>query len=848
MYRWVAVAALVASTYASGASTTTRAASASTRANTVTTWVGQSAVTTWVGRSAMPGAVDDAAIAERGARAFVAEHLRELAPGASIDDFTLAANVVADGKRTVSFWQTWSGMRVRDGQLSVVIARDAIFFAQSQAVPFVAISLGPEVVDARQGRVVVATDGRVRIAEHRVRGTWDEWVGLDGRVLVRENRVRDATSTLLYDVPDRRPSMRRALPASEADIVVDGSATTTGSDGSFAWTGAGSVVPALVGPRVRVINAAGALATATLAAVDGQPTTWSLASDELGDAQLSAFVHATIGKARAKALFPGLAWVDQRLDVSVNEPGGACNASSTGDDLHFFAGNAMCENTARLADVLYHELGHSVHFQALIPAVGNYNLALSEGLADFFAVSITGDPAVGRGYRLDDTPVRQIDPLGFEYVVPDDLVPSQHQSGLIIGGALWDLRRLLIHTHGLAEGIARTDRVFAGVIQRAPNIANSYMAALVGDDDDGDLANGTPNKCEIDVAFAQHGLASSVALQTIEPPVFDAETSRLSLRVTGSSPACAPVITGGTLWWWSGDREVADQEVHEVPLFFDGERVFETLSPAPPPFTQWHYRVAVSFDDGSLEQFPNNRADPIYTGFTGPVDCIECDWLVDDPLAHGWTQATTGSPTIWEYGVPLGLAGDPMSGTQTTKVLGTVLAGDGRYASITDTSVSTPPIEVTDHLGVRLQFERWLTVEDGMYDQASVEINGTPIWTNTATAEGFTAHYDREWRFVDFDITSFAQQGPMTITWRIRSDSSRSLGGWNLGSVKIVGIGLQGCGNNIADEGEECDGTDDCTSDCTIDEGCCSAGGGPRGSALLVLGVVIASRRRRRRR
>ncbi len=846
MYRWLVVAALAsthasrtsadASTHASG--TSTHASGTSARANTGSTWVG---------RSAVPGAVDDTAIAERGARAFIAEHLRELAPGASIDDFALAANVVADGKRTVSFWQTWSGMRVRDGQVSVVIARDAIFFAQSQAVPFVAISLGPEIADARDGRVVVAVDGRVRIAEHRVRGTWDEWVDLDGRVLVRENRVRDATSTLVYDVPDRRPSMRRALPAREANLAVDGSPITTGTDGSFAWTGAGSVVPALVGPRVRVTNAAGPLATATLAATDGQPTTWSLAGDELGDAQLSAFVHASIGKARAKALFPTLPWVDQRLDVSVNEPGGACNASSTGDDLHFFAGSATCENTARLADVVYHELGHSVHFHALIPAVGNYNLALSEGLADFFAVSITGDPAIGRGYRLDDTPVRQIDPLGFEYVVPDDLVPSQHQSGLVIGGALWDLRRLLIQTHGLAEGIARTDRVFAGVIQRAPNIANSYMAALVGDDDDGDLQNGTPNKCEIDVAFARHGLANSVAVQTIAPPTFDPETSRMSLRVTGSSPACAPMITGGTLWWWTGDATVTNQDVHEVPLVFDGERVFETLTSAPPPFTQWHYRVAVSFDDGSLQLFPNNRADPAYTGFTGPVDCIECDWLLDDPLAHGWTQTTTGSPTTWEYGVPLGLAGDPTTGTETTSVLGTVLSGDGRYASITDTSVSTPPIEVTDHLGVRLQFERWLTVEDGTYDYASVEINGTPIWTNLATAEGFTAHYDREWRFADFDITSFAQQGPMTITWRIRSDSSRSLGGWNLGSVKIVGIGLQGCGNNVVDDGEECDGTDDCRSDCTLDEGCCSAGGGPRGSALLVLGVIIGLRRRRTR-
>jgi hypothetical protein len=787
---------------------------------------------TWTGRHAAPGAVEDAAVAERSARSFIAAHLRELAPGAVIGDFVLAANVVHDGKRTVSFWQTWRGMRVREGQLHVVIARDGIFFAQSQAVPFVAMSLGPEIVDAKPGRVVVAVDGRVRIAEHRLRGTWDEWVGLDGHVLVRENRVRDASSTLVYDVPHPRPSMRAALPASEATIDVDGGAVTTGTDGAFTFAGpTGNVAPSLVGPRVRVVNAAGAPATGALTVTDGQPTTWSVASDEAADAQLAAFVHASIAKARARSIVPGLAWIDQQVTVTVNEPGGACNASSTGDDLHFFAGDATCENTARVADVVYHELGHSLHFQSLIPGVGNYNLALSEGVADFFAASITGSSAIGRGYlRNSDAPVREMDPVGFEKIAPDDLVPSQHQSGLIIGGALWDLRRLLIERHGASEGTVRVDRVFRGVLERAPNISNSYMAALVGDDDDGDLGNGTPNQCEIDVAFARHGLApASTPITRFSQLVVDGD--RVELPMTRGTLACEPAITSA--------RIVVDGA--ESPMEVGADALRGTLTTTGVV----RFAIEIEYGNGERRHFPENAADREYTAYVGETTPIWCERFDADPQ---WTQSLMGSPSPWSWGQPLGFAGDPTAGFDGANVLGTQLGGDGRYASIAQTKITTPVIDASMYREARLQFRRWLVVEDAMYDEASVEVNGTSVWSN-ALGDGFLTHQDREWRFVDYDVTEHASA--ISVAWTLASDASRALGGWNVDDVCIVGIDkIATCGDNVLDADEECDDANDpdCLSDCTLDTGCCSAGGGPTGSAVLALGVLVLVRRRRRAR
>ena len=791
---------------------------------------------TWIGRSATPGAVADAAIAERAARAFVEEHLRELAPGATREDFTLAANVVHDGKRTVSFWQTWRGMRVREGQLSVVIARDAIFFAQSQAVPFVALALGPEVASARADRVVVAVDTErgyeVRVTEHRVRGTWDEWIGLDGRVLVRENRVRDATSTLLFDVPNLQPAVRAARPASALTITVDGSPVTTGADGSFTFAGpTASMTTSLVGPRVRVTNAAGAPASATLAASDGQPTTWSLASDPAGDAQLSAFVHATIGKERARQLLPNLAWLDQQLVVNVNEAGGSCNASSTGDDLHFFAGDTQCENTALLGDVVYHELGHSVHFQGLIAGTGTYNIALSEGLADFFAASITRSSAIARGYQFTSAPVRDLDPVGFDKRAPDDLVPSPHQSGLVIGGALWDLRTLLVDRHGVDDGEARVDRVFVGVLQRAPSITGSYMAALVGDDDDGDLANGTPNKCEIDVAFARHGLAPASVTPTrfgaVQTDVFD-----VTLPITAGALSCEPAIVSASL--------VIDDTTYAMTIAADH------LAATLPRTGLVRFAIRVAFADGSIRHFPENAADPEYTTYVGDTREIWCERLTEDPQ---WTQSLVGSPSPWSWGAPRGQAGDPMAGFTGPNVLGTQLDGDGRYASVAQTRVTSPAITAGQYREVRLQYRRWLVVEDATYDDATVEVNGETVWSNAA-GDGFLTHQDREWRLVDHDVTALAA-APISVAWTLESDASRALGGWNLDDVCLVGIDkIAACGDGFVDEEEECDDPDapDCLADCTLDTGCCSAGDGPQGSAILALVVLAMVRRRRRTR
>jgi hypothetical protein len=786
----------------------------------------------WGGREEVPGAMADGALAERAARSFVGRHLAELAPGATLDDLVTITNRVDGRVRTIAFEQRWRGMRVVGGYVQVMFARDRLFAVTSQALPQVTATLPAQRVRATGERVVLplADDAGAlayHVADLRAGNDEDEYVAPDGKLLMRASRVRHATGTLRYDVGIRRPGgARMAYPAAAAEVTVDGDAQVTNGDGGLTWAGTASaqVVTGVAGPFVAVVHQAGAIATTTLTLAPDGTTTWSAPTDEHVDAQLSAFVHVSIGKQHARRIFPSLAaWLDTPLQVFINEVG-ACNARAAEDGLHFNRAEAGCENTARLADVVYHELGHALHREALLPGVGAFQASLSEGLSDFFAANINNDSGIGRGFRLDDAPVRDIDPAGYELVYPVDTAPSAHGTGLIIAGALWDLRKAFIAQYGATQGVALAEAIYAGVVLRAPNIPGAYLAAQIADDDDGDLGNGTPHGCALQAAFGKHGLAEATFETTrVGTPIVDGLTITVPVTTPTAVTCPVPQVTKVTITYQAGAGAPQTVELARSGATWTG------AIPAQPPHTVLAYTVTATLDDQSTVIYPRNPADPRYQLFVGPADEIWCERFDGDPQ---WMQ--TG---VWEVAAPVASSpsGDPATAFSGELVLGTQVTGGGRYTSNAVTSIETPPIDASGYNHVRLQFRRWLTVEDARYDQATVAVNGTTLWTNVDSVDGSRDHVDREWRFVDFDLTAQAS-APLVLSWSLASDANRQLGGWTLDDICVVGYDKRDM------PGDAC--TDDCVPE--EDPGCCSTSTNPTSPLLLAFAVGLARRRRRR--
>jgi cysteine-rich repeat protein len=826
----------------------------------------------WGGRVEVPGAVADGVVAERAARQFLAQHVSVLAPGAKPQDFELVANQRDGELRSVGFRQLYRGVPVLGGQIGFVFGHDRLVAITSQALPGVQVAITRSAIDpARAASWVSAAIGRpahiagvkgrailpsvrgagdiaydvVEIVDVRADlGAWDVYVASDGMPLARRNRVQFGASTLVYNAGDRYATGTRSdVAVPRVPIHVDGSPTTTDGTGGFTWPGTApaTVEPGLANDRVVVVNHGGDPATAMLSAQDGEHVAWNLATDEFGDAQLSTLVYGERVKERDRAINPSIAaWIDQPLAFYVNE-GGMCNAFSTGDEVHFFRASQMCQNTGRIADIVYHEFGHSFHFHSLIPGVGFFDGSESEGLADFNAALITEDSGVGRGFFYSDVPTREIDPVGFEKRWPEDQDPDPHVTGEIISGALWDLRHELVTTLGHDAGVAATERIFAGILQRSSDIPTTYVAALVADDDDGDLANGTPHQCSIDRAFGAHGLAEAPAT-TVGLPVLAGDAISVDVT-TPANPACPPAaVTSIVVVWQPHGGE---------PAMFSLARQGTTWTgtfPSQPAGTVVEYRVEAMFDDASKLTFPNNRADPMYQRYVGTVEPIYCTTFDQDPQ---WKQA--GNHGIeWQVASPQGLSGDPATPYTGTLVLGTNVTGDGRYLANEISYTETPEIDVSGYVDVRLQYRRWLTVEDSEFDVATIAVNKHEVWRN-ATSPLSIDHIDKEWRFHDIDLTPQLSGTTAQVRFELSSDGIKQLGGWNLDDVCIVGIPAPPvCGNGTIDPGETCDdgnaiAGDGCSTSCQEEftaggGGGCDAGGSTSGGWLVLsLGALSAA-------
>jgi cysteine-rich repeat protein len=841
-------------------------------------------------------ATRDPAAAEAAARAFLAAHLDVLAPGAAASDFALVANQLDGDLRSVGFAQRAGGVPVRGGAISFGFRRDRLVMVGSTAlpdvrVPAIAAKAAARVASAAvgwlaaSGRAVAVQGAPVRLIVPIIHdrtgavdityhvadqiavattagepGRWNVFVdAATGAAFARESTLSYARGSVLFDVPDRAPMAaagRHPQPAGDATHLVDGVPVTAELDGSVTWSGGevAHVGPGLTGPRVRIVNQAGDLTAGNLTLPPDGTCTWSHPTDEQVDAQIAAFIYANQAKQFVRTHFGDLPFLADQLPVFVNQQG-TCNAYSYDDGLHFFVATAgRCENTGRMADVVYHELGHTLHHRVIIPAVGEFNPSMSEGAADTLAVAMTGDPGVGRGFYLDNRPLRDLAPATRKQW-PADATGEVHAEGEIYGQVMWDLRTALEASLGAEAGYTRFLRIYFTTLQRAVDIPSSYAEALIGDDDDGDLGNGTPDECAIKDAFAAHGLADPNVLGGIAPPTRDGYTVAIAGAPASSASCHAPSVTAATLAW-----RTRGGELHTMPLATTGEGALQATIPTQPERSVVEYKVEVALSNGVTQSFPLNPADPYYQFSVGAPTTI---WCADfEAGADGWTHLTMpATADRWSVGPPSGEGGDPAAAHGGRNVFGLAITpGDGgRYASVMTTLARSPGIDLKGYANVHLQYYRWLGVEDGWSDQASIMANDRTIWTNYASPSDpgklEVNHLDREWRFQDLDISDQTSSGNIQLQFNLTSDANLQASGWTLDDVCLVGWAAQ-CGNSLREAGEQCDDGntrdgDGCSASCQSERGAdepaqgggCDAGGGA--GALIALAALGLRRRYR---
>ncbi|PRQ03134.1 DUF4215 domain-containing protein [Enhygromyxa salina] len=868
------------------------------------------------------GANNSPATAEQFALGFVARHVDTLAPGAVASDFVLVSNETSNGVRTIGFAQHHAGLPIVNAQLSLSFKADHLIAVRSQAVPNVWVAprsgaTDPAKVQLRARKWVtndfaagaldrsrvsgqasaatmilplVASGGAIEYREviplevslDQPVGRWLVYVdAASGQPIARRSLVHWAE--LEIGTWRRSPlGPRQSFAAAQMQVSVNGQVSFTDANGQLAVPAPSAAVSFTPqGPSQRVLNDSGPVSSVMEQFVPTQSFVWDLFADPEQDAQLSAYVHTQLVKDYVRGIDPEFAPLDLQTTVTVNISD-VCNAFADGNTLNFYVSGGGCENSALIADVVYHEYGHVAHVLGLQPGVGLFNGGVSEGASDYLSATIVDDAKVGVGFFSSTAdPIRELDPPGYEWHWPED-GGEVHDEGRIIGGTLWDLRTSLIEKYGVAQGVAKTDQIWLDGIRRSIDTPSWYLEALISNDDDGDLQNGTPDICEINQAFAIHGLYQPLgAAVELSQKELDDGSVELTLDYgTGFDP-CPGAVTPSALLRWrprplpnSPETQITELSMTEV-----GAGQLRAVIPPQPEHTVTQYQAELDWGNGTVAPRPDNRADEWYEYFTGDVTPIWCSDFEGTPADEGWTVEGE-----WSFGQPQGGGGDPSEAYAGSKVAGVALSWPGTYAPWTKSTLTSPTIDVSGHKAVRLQYRRWLNIEDGFFDQATISANGQPAWANKATQQDWAAtmhHGDREWRFHDVDLSPMiSADGQLSLSFALGADGGLEFGGWNIDELCVVGhepakpvapAGPPTCGDGIVHPSEQCDdgnldNGDGCSSGCLFDYvgpeaepeelgwdpdsrgcGCATTPGAPaeRGGALMLLGLLGLGVRRR---
>ncbi len=222
----------------------------------------------------------------------------------------------------------------------------------------------------------------------------------------------------------------------------------------------------------------------------------------------------------------------------------------------------------------------------------------------------------------------------------------------------------------------------------------------------------------------------------------------------------------------------------EAPVSWLGGDDYQAVVPATSCFSSPEFHFRATTMGGVGVEYPNQR--PVPQAYTAEVVADAVPFFEQafdsDP---GWPR--TGS---WAFGPPAGLGGasggpDPTSGRTGVSVYGFNPFGD--YANgIPAHHLTSPPINCTGRSGVHLTFWRWLGVESGKWDHASVRVstNGaawTTVWENESEV------IDSSWVLQDIDISALADNQPTVyLRWTMGpTDYSVVYCGWNIDDVGL---------------------------------------------------------------
>ncbi|MDF2628635.1 MAG: bacillopeptidase-like protein [Symbiobacteriaceae bacterium] len=156
---------------------------------------------------------------------------------------------------------------------------------------------------------------------------------------------------------------------------------------------------------------------------------------------------------------------------------------------------------------------------------------------------------------------------------------------------------------------------------------------------------------------------------------------------------------------------------------------------------------------------------------------------------NGW--AHSGAGDSWQRGTPTSGPGSANSGSN---VWATNLAGN--YASSTNASLVSPPIDLSGMANAALRFAHWYALERNFdFGRVEVSADAGATWTVLASYTSPSGGSPVGWESPTIDLTPYAGQ-TIQIRFRLQTDSSVEYAGWYIDDVMVAG---SAAGGNVFD-------------------------------------------------
>ena len=399
------------------------------------------------------------------------------------------------------------------------------------------------------------------------------------------------------------------LPMPYADISSGG---YTNSAGQYTY-GGGSVSSTLTGQYVDISDTCGLIYQSTNGfgsipfSTSGGTDCATPGSGGAGNthAARTQFYHLNRIKEVGRGWLPSNSWLSGQLVANVNL-NSVCNAFWDFFSVNFFKSGGGCGNTGEIAAISLHEYGHGLDSND-----GNgfsFNGGTGEAYADVTAALMLHDSCIGPGFRGTNcsgygdpctscTGVRDIDWAkrvsnaphtveNFNRQFCGSCTGGAHCESYVASEAIWDLAARDLPTPGSAAAWAVVERLwylsrptatiaYSCDTSSIPwtsdgcSIGSWWRSLRAADDDDGNLANGTPHSCHLFAAFNRHGMAcaadagANVCFSGCTPPAepavgLTAANHQVSVSWTSSGPGAVYDVFRSEAGCDAGFVKVAD--------------------------------------------------------------------------------------------------------------------------------------------------------------------------------------------------------------------------------------------------------------------------------------------------